>query len=227
MEGSTNAAGLRRPGQYADERYRRGMRSFRRRFYRQVGWALALVTVAELLLTLYVDSTVAWMAFAFVLGGTIATVWILRELPPEHVRRWGAGAWGEQQTAKVLEPLEHAGWTVEHDLARERGNIDHLVESPGGRRFLLETKTLQGRLVVEAGCLTSTQPDDEEQIFRNRRLRHVVLERARSIYKERPKGWVQAVVVIWGDFPQRCVEDGKLVFVHGDDLAGWLRQSAA
>jgi hypothetical protein len=34
--------------------------------------------------------------------------------------------------------------------------------------------------------------------------------------------WVQAVVVLWSDFPEGLVEDGKCVFVHGSRLREWL-----
>jgi hypothetical protein len=39
--------------------------------------------------------------------------------------------------------------------------------------------------------------------------------------------WVQAVVVVWADFQQRVVEGDRIVFVHGDELAGWLRERPA
>jgi hypothetical protein len=34
--------------------------------------------------------------------------------------------------------------------------------------------------------------------------------------------WVQAVVVIWSEFPAGCVTDGRCVFIHGSRLAEWL-----
>ena len=34
--------------------------------------------------------------------------------------------------------------------------------------------------------------------------------------------WVQAVVVIWSDFPAGCVTDGRCVFIHGPRLSAWL-----
>lgn len=227
MEGSTNAAGSRRAGQYASERYHRGLRNYRRRFYRHVLWAIALVAIVELLIALYVSTTFGWMTFAFMLGVFFTGVWLIRDIPPDHIRRWGDGAWGEQHTAKALLPLEQDGWEVQHDIELDRGNIDHVAQSPNGRRFVLETKTLQGRLSVDDGFLTSTQLDDPEQVYRHTTLRHVVLERARGQYRENKRGWVQAIVVIWGDFPQRCVEDGKLVFLHGEELASWLRKQAS
>jgi hypothetical protein len=35
--------------------------------------------------------------------------------------------------------------------------------------------------------------------------------------------WVQAVVVIWAEFPQRVVDGDRIVFVHGDELVAWLQ----
>jgi hypothetical protein len=34
---------------------------------------------------------------------------------------------------------------------------------------------------------------------------------------------VQPVVVVWGDFRQRVVEDGGVAYVQGDELVEWLR----
>jgi hypothetical protein len=35
--------------------------------------------------------------------------------------------------------------------------------------------------------------------------------------------WVTAVVVFWSRFDPRVVEGDRVVFVHGDEVAGWLR----
>ena len=226
MEGSMNGVpSPRRPGQYAAERHRRGLRSFRRRFYRQMLWAFALVVLVELLVALWVDSSVGWLLFAFLTGASFGSFVMARDFAPDHVRRWGDGAWGEQQTAKALTPLAERGWNVRHDVELARGgNIDHVVESPAGRWFVLETKTLRGEIRVEKGLLTSTQVDDPDQVYRHNKLRHFVLDRARLLQSRRGRGWVQAVVVVWGEFPQRCLKDGQVVFVHGDELATWLRE---
>src|SRR2546421_235951 len=34
--------------------------------------------------------------------------------------------------------------------------------------------------------------------------------------------WVQPVVVIWGEFPQRRLEDNRVIYVHGSELLAWL-----
>jgi hypothetical protein len=34
--------------------------------------------------------------------------------------------------------------------------------------------------------------------------------------------WVQAVVVVWDEFPQRRHEDDRVVYVAGSELTSWL-----
>ena len=43
----------------------------------------------------------------------------------------------------------------------------------------------------------------------------------------RPTPWVQAVVVFWGDFPQRHVHTGRVHYVAGDHLGTWLLEQPA
>jgi len=37
-------------------------------------------------------------------------------------------------------------------------------------------------------------------------------------------GWVQAVVVVWSEFPAGCLQDGRCAFVSGPRLIDWLRR---
>jgi hypothetical protein len=56
--------------------------------------------------------------------------------------RYGRGARSERLVAERLRPLQELGWQVRHSVVWERrGDIDHVVESPGGLRFAIETKT--------------------------------------------------------------------------------------
>jgi hypothetical protein len=61
--------------------------------------------------------------------------WRLRFRPSEQARAWQRGAHGEQQTARLLGPLERRGWAVLHDLAvpDSRANIDCDDPERGGR----------------------------------------------------------------------------------------------
>ncbi|QLJ06800.1 NERD domain-containing protein (plasmid) [Streptomyces sp. NEAU-sy36] len=62
-----------------------------------------------------------------------------------------AGSVGEQRTAALLQPLEAAGWLVLHDRAipgARRANADHVLVSPGGQLFLVDSKLWSGRYPV-------------------------------------------------------------------------------
>ncbi|MER6860773.1 NERD domain-containing protein, partial [Streptomyces pilosus] len=45
--------------------------------------------------------------------------------------RWAHGAEGEAHTARLLAPLQTAGWHLRHDLAlpKSRANLDHVLVS--------------------------------------------------------------------------------------------------
>jgi hypothetical protein len=62
-----------------------------------------------------------------------------------HARRaarYWVGAESERLVAERLRPLEARGWAMRHSIPwRGRGDIDHLVEAPGGPVFAVETKT--------------------------------------------------------------------------------------
>lgn len=57
--------------------------------------------------------------------------------------RWVIGGEAEQATARILAPLETAGWTILHDraLPGSRANLDHVLLSPcGTAAVVLDTK---------------------------------------------------------------------------------------
>jgi Nuclease-related domain len=56
--------------------------------------------------------------------------------------RSGVGAASEAQVRRTLEPLRSEGWRVQHALNWPGiGDLDHLIRSPEGTGFLIETKT--------------------------------------------------------------------------------------
>lgn len=60
---------------------------------------------------------------------------------------WDAGGEGERRTRVLLDRLP-PGWWVGHDRRipqLERANADHLVVSPGGRLFLIDSKMRHAR----------------------------------------------------------------------------------
>jgi Nuclease-related domain len=80
-----------------------------------------------------------------------ATGWGLRFRPSPDAVAWRRGAAGERRTARLLDPLERAGWAVLHDLGipGSRANIDHLVIGPGGV-YVIDSKHYRGRLQLDS-----------------------------------------------------------------------------
>ncbi|WP_199570574.1 nuclease-related domain-containing protein [Streptomyces murinus] len=97
-----------------------------------------------------------------------------------QAQQWDAGAAGEKATAARLKPLARQGWTVLHDraLLTGRANVDHLLVSPGGLVFVVDSKRWSARypLRVAAGRLLH---GDLDVTVRLRGIRH----EARSVAK--------------------------------------------
>jgi hypothetical protein len=132
---------------------------------------------------------------------------------------WWQGAEGERETARQLERLG-TDWHCEHDIEHPHGNFDHVLIGPPGV-FLLDTKTLSR---------TATAKDDQLAAGRLRYPGGAFRGAANTINKrlERQLGhrcpWVQAVVVIWGDFPQQHHQERDVVYIAGDELVRWIEQ---
>lgn len=130
----------------------------------------------------------------------------------------------ERRTVEVLKELESEGWQVRRDEEQARGNAGHVVSGPAGV-FLLETRSLPGRISVQEGVLTARARDDDETVWSFRGLRGRLLADAAALAARiSTRARVHAVVVLWGDVEQPVVEDRGLAYVHGDALVAWLRR---
>lgn len=152
-------------------------------------------------------------------------VWI-RNDPPYYIGTWKIGAEGERLTSKVLRPLESKGWRAFHDRDGGFGNLDHIMIGAAGV-FLLDSKNLSGELTLEAEGLTAKYEETGRHDFVLNRLESSMRgasarlkERIESATQLRP--WVQAVVVVWGNFQQGHGEGDRVVYVAGELLADWL-----
>ena len=59
-------------------------------------------------------------------------------------RRSRVGAESEAQVRRALKPLTRQGWHVRHAVDWPgRGDLDHVLRSPSGMGFVIETKTLR------------------------------------------------------------------------------------
>ena len=155
---------------------------------------------------------------AFVLGVAsmlAAVIWILGgdvwSLPPA----WGAI--GEEQTGEALERLDESWW-VEHDIPHGRGNYDHVVIGPPGV-FLLDTKRLSRPAAVRNDELRAGGMRYSGIGFR--RAAVTMAEALSAMLGTRP--WVQSVVVVWGKLVHETREEGRVIYVHGENLVSWLQ----
>jgi hypothetical protein len=118
----------------------------------------------------------------------------------------------------VLGALEQGGWSCAHDIDRGRGNWDHVLVGPPGV-FLLDTKS-----VTRAAAATR----DGLSVGRIRHAGAGFRVAAAAVSGELAKRtgtglWVQPVVVIWGEFPQRRHLENGVLYIAGNELESWLR----
>ena len=152
-------------------------------------------------------------------------VWVWSE-PPEYIAKWKRGAAGERMTGKALRRLEREGWRCFHDRDGEYGNLDHVVIGAAGV-FLLDSKNLAGEISVEPGGMTTRHEGAPRDDFTHTTL-EASMRGAAARLKSRIerttqlRPWVQAVVVIWGDFPAGVAEGDRVTYVAGDRLADWI-----
>jgi hypothetical protein len=213
-------------GRYAQQRYHAGLKRWRSRVVRPLRWAFLLVGgllfVAELV---WHTSLVDWcLGLAM---GVLIGLWVaVSDSPPAHIENWLRGAEGERKTERALSRLARSGWSFAHDIQTHNGNRDHVACGPGGV-FLLETKRPGGEVTVEGELVRVQRLDDPELSYDMSRLGSRLRREAMTLSAELQvdtgrRTWVQSVVVVWAPFPQRVVESNRIVYVHGDELAGWL-----
>ena len=129
----------------------------------------------------------------------------------------------DARTDCLLAALEADGFRARR---RPRARSPGLVGPDGV--YLLATKVVPGRASVEGGALTGRLGDDDETVVRYGGLRgRLVAAAARLARASSGHGEVRPVVVVWGDFPAGAVDDGGIAYVHGDELAAWLRSGRA
>jgi hypothetical protein len=220
----------RRAGSRARRKYEQQRKEWLRRHRK--AWLLAVVVAVAIWAAFTVAMALypgdqAW-GNGFLAGALVAVLVALRQSPPAAIANWQAGAFGEEETAKALRPLEREGWVVLHDLANGSANFDHVVLGPNGV-FCLNSKWPSYRLELTADgkVIGRHEYDDDltidmESTWRKARgeaaaLHDQILARCgRSV-------WVQPVVVWWGtvDGGGRLVD--RVGVVEGKNLAARLR----
>src|SRR4051812_13585393 len=161
--------------------------------------------VAILAAMLAASANQAVVAIPLVLASGLLTLASRHALALARRSRVGAGS--EAQVRRALKPLTGEGWQVRHAVDWARGgDLDHVVRSPSGMGFVIETKTLRYTRA------------------------HIVrtIEAARWVGRRRrryPCGVVPVICVVRGRSLER--QDGNLLIVSLDRLLPAMRVVAA
>jgi hypothetical protein len=209
------------------EKLKKQWRADRRGFF----WGAGAFTFAFVAVTALVGIHHLWVYSGGMLSGAVLMAFLLlRESPPPWIENWQVGAWGEQRTARAIEPLLSRGWVIVHDLDRFKFNLDHVLIGPGGV-YVLDTKNFPGMAEAKGDDLQITRPDGRAghhgaDLARNARGQGSELNR---ILRQRcgVKAWVNAVVVLWAEFPAKVVAADRMSYVHGGHLVEWLEAQPA
>lgn len=137
------------------------------------------------------------------------------------------GDGGESRTARALAPLIGRGWSLVQPIRRAHGDLDHVAVGPGGA-YLLASRDLRGVVELRGGVPWLERRHHPPASTSLPSIRPRALSAAARLEKELAEACsanvvVQAVVVLWADFPARVLEDGRCVFIDGEGLADWLQ----
>jgi hypothetical protein len=212
-------------GASLDARYRTLLRAWRSRTRFAVLLAMLPILGVMLVCALLVPAF-SQLYLGMGLGAVAALYMALALSAPEYIDRLRRGSEGEKWTAAALKPLIKQGWTVVHDRAARYGNSDHIVVGPSGV-YLLDSKVPGGVVEVQDDVMTVRRREDPTDSYDKGWIARSMPGAAAGLGEElgritgyRP--WVQPVVVIWSEFEQQEVEDGRLAWVHGKRLQTWL-----
>ena len=85
-----------------------------------------------------------YAGIALSLGAAALVFGLLSRRALRLAGRSRVGAESEAQVRRALEPLAREGWRVAHGVDWPgRGDLDHVLRSPAGMGFVIETKTLR------------------------------------------------------------------------------------
>jgi hypothetical protein len=194
----------------------------------RIRWPLVLVSVAIVPCTipLWIYAPHGQFFAGLCIGATWGMAFWIWDDPPEYIGKWKRGADGERKTAKALRALERDGWRSFHDRADPRGNLDHILVGTAGV-FLLDSKNLSGLVSFEPNGLTTRHEGAPRDDFTYTGLEGAMRGAAVRLKREvervtRLRPWVQAVAVVWGNFPQGSAEGDRVFYVAGNRLRDWL-----
>ena len=207
--------------------YQAGLEEWRRQIRRGLLVFIAFMGLGALLSRLFLPRFGEFFAGIWI-GSGLGMAWWVWDDPPDWISKWKRGASGEQMTEEQLRSIERNGWRTFHDREGRFGNLDHVVIGLGGV-FLLDSKNLAGRISVAEDGLTARHGETAKDAFTYKSLAGSMRGAAATL-KERItevtgiSRWVQGVVVVWGDFPEREYSGDKVTYLAGETLTTWLRR---
>jgi hypothetical protein len=111
-----------------------------RHLIRSAGYALAGAAILPVALS---GSLNGGGAMALTLLLLVGGLWLAARRSKRRAGRWRVGADSEQAVRLALNELSRSGWVVRNGVRWPGGgDVDHLVRSPDGLGFAIETKTL-------------------------------------------------------------------------------------
>jgi hypothetical protein len=159
---------------------------------------------------------VSWLAG--LVAGASTAAWLVGLRPPSVAPAPTAVDHGDGDTREQLSLLENAGWRAIHDLEANYARYRHVAIGPGGV-IVLQSQRLEHPYDAD------DRNSERELLIQRRRALAAAANLRREIEDTTGQpGWVQAVVVVWSEFPAGCLQDGRCVFVSGPRLIDWLRR---
>jgi hypothetical protein len=153
-------------------------------------------------------------------AGASATAWLagLRAAGSAPPAAAAAVRTTDAETTEQLTLVENLGWHAVHDFDARFGHYEHVAIGPGG------VVSLHSRRLEQPRDLADPASQREFVLLRRHALAAAANLRDELHATTGRAAWVQAVVVVWSDFPAGCVQDGRCVFVSGPRLIDWLRR---
>ena len=214
----------RRPGQFAEERFKLRRRAWQRRIWWVLPFVVVVLLAPAVAIAAVVNPAHIDVYVGLAIGAAAAMAVCCLDSPPQHIERWRTGAEGERKTARALRPLLREGWVLLNDLPRSFGNIDHVLIGPPGV-FMLETKNLSGLVSVADDAVTVRwleEPEDGYVTSRSGVEPAAPPQSSHALSDPADRGYKRSSFS-GRDFEQGSIEGNFVLWTNGRSLADGLR----
>lgn len=116
------------------------------------------------------------------------------------------GARAEEMVGTMLNKLRAYEWKVEHDIPVQCwGNIDHLVISPSGQYFCIDTKSGRGTIVLQRNELSKRYGKKIHPFPQGKSILKAVKGQAGQLQQDMGTAWVNPVLCFVGSQVDRRI----------------------